>query len=141
MNSNRLLPGLSLCLAVLLPGCGSNVNRQAVRGTVDGIGSRPGTVTFVPVEGVRAPAARTVLRNGRFEFDDTNGPLPGRYQVRVDVQTPRILNGSAVIVKGVEVPESAVGEVPPEMETFLIEDVLVSENTSAELQLTVQTQD
>jgi len=124
---------------VLLPGCGSDVPRQPVSGTVSGVGSRPGTVTFQPVEGVHAPAARAPLRNGRFEFDETDGPLPGTYRVRVDIQKPRQLTGGTVTVKGVEVPEAAVGEVPPEMESFFVEDVRITASGRQQLSLTVET--
>lgn len=134
------LTGLLTAL-VLLPGCGSETTRQPVNGTVSGVGSRPGTVTFQPIEGVHAPAARAPLRNGRFEFDKTDGPLPGTYRVRVDVQKPRRLTGGTVTVKGVEVPESAVGEVPPEMESFFIEDVRVAASGRQELRLTAETKD
>ena len=132
------LTGLLTALA-FLPGCGSEVPRQPVSGTVSGVGSRPGTVTFQPVEGVHAPAARAPLRNGRFAFDETDGPLPGTYRVRVDVQKPRRLTGGTVTVKGVEVPESAVGEVPPEMESFFVEGVRVAASGRQDLGLTVET--
>jgi hypothetical protein len=132
------LTGLLTALA-LLSGCGSKVPRQPLSGTVSGVGSRPGTVTFQPVEGVHAPAARAPLRNGRFEFDETDGPLPGTYRVRVDLQKPRRLTGGTVTVKGVEVPESAVGEVPPEMESFFVEDVRVAASGRPEQSLTVET--
>lgn len=128
-----------LAVLTLLSGCGSEVPRQPVSGTVSGVGSRPGTVTFQPVEGVQAPAARAPLRNGRFEFDETDGPLPGTYRVRVDVQKPRRLTGGTVTVKGVEVPESAVGEVPPEMESFFVEGVHVAASGRQKLNLTVET--
>ena len=132
------LTGLLTALA-FLPGCGSEVPRQPVSGTVSGVGSRPGTVTFQPVEGVHAPAARAPLSNGRFQFDETDGPLPGTYRVRVDVQKPRRLTGGTVTVKDVEVPATAVGEVPPEMESFFVEDVRVSPSGRQELSVTVET--
>ncbi len=135
-----VLTGLLIALS-FLPGCGQKVPRQPLTGTVSGVGSRAGTVTFQPVEGVHAPAARAPLRNGRFEFDETDGPLPGTYRVRVDVQIPRRLTGGTVTVKDVEVPESAVGEVPPETESFFVEDVQVTSSGRQELSLTVETGD
>ena len=137
MSHRSLLVSGMLGLLALLTGCGSDVPRQPVRGTVSGVGSRPGTVSFLPVEGQHTPAARTALRNGRFEFDTTDGPLPGAYRVRVDVQKPRRLTGGTVVAKDVDVPETAVGQLPPEMESFFVEDVQVAASGRQELQLTV----
>jgi hypothetical protein len=128
-----------LTALAILSGCSSDLPRQPVSGTVSGVARRPGTVTFQPIEGVRAPAARAPLRNGRFEFDSTDGPLPGTYRVRVDVQKPRRLTGNTVIVKEVEVPETTVGELPPELESFFVEDVRVAASGPQELSLTVET--
>ncbi len=133
-----LVPTL-LSLIGLCAGCGSELPRQPVSGTVSGTGSRDGTVTFQPVAGNSVPAARTGLRNGKFQFDTANGPLPGSYRVRIDVQKARRMQDGKVIAKDVAVPASAVGQVPPELQSFYAEDVQVTDSQSQHLTLIVET--
>ncbi|MBI1313858.1 hypothetical protein GC176_21405 [bacterium] len=137
----RLCPYLPAFLALLMlsAGCGTKSPRQAVFGTISGVDSRSGTVTFQPAEGVHAPAARATLDHGAFRFDESDGPLPGTYRVRIDVQKPRILKDGVVIAKEVEVPASASGELPPEMESFYVEDIEVGVSGRQELNLTIET--
>ncbi|MHC4877386.1 MAG: hypothetical protein ACYTGL_12900 [Planctomycetota bacterium] len=140
MHSIRLLltPAL-VSLFGLLAGCGSELPRQPISGTITGTANRDGTVTFQPVAEVSAPAARTALRNGEFQFDRSNGPLPGTYRVRIDVQKPPQPRDGQVIAKDVAVPESVLDQVPPETQSFYVEEVHVSDARSQELTLVVET--
>ena len=74
-------------LVTLLPGCGKagGLVRLPVRGTVllSNGEKLSGSVTFVPTEGRSGPAATTALVEGRYEFDQTNGPTAGRHRVIV----------------------------------------------------------
>jgi hypothetical protein len=61
-------------------GCGcSSARRQAVYGKV--ISSRPvHTVTFQPVETLKAPAVTVEVKDGAYRFTRSDGPIPGDYQ-------------------------------------------------------------
>lgn len=92
------LPVLAVT-ALLLPagiGCGGTrvENRVAVSGTVIREGSPvSGSITFLPKEETRGPAASTSIINGTFRFSVTDGPSPGSHRVVVTALGEKNYNG------------------------------------------------
>jgi len=56
---------------------------MAIGGTVKRGGAplANGMISFRPAEGGSGPAAATSIREGRYQFDSTNGPTSGPHQV------------------------------------------------------------
>lgn len=114
-----LLSGLcGLCLA----GCGgSGPERQPLRGaiTIDGVELEQGAISLRPAVGHSAPAAVTTVDGGHYRFDRENGPLPGPYSVKINVDAESA-QGKAILGKGsttgnVAIPIGPKGEsmLPP----------------------------
>jgi hypothetical protein len=76
-----------LGIGATLVGCGKGDG--ATRLPVFGAVSLPsgeklcGSITFVPAEGHRGPAATTMLLDGNYRFDRSNGPTAGPHRVIV----------------------------------------------------------
>lgn len=82
-------------LAPVLSGCwggsSSKVKRVAVSGAV-AQGSTPlpeATISFLPAEGSSTASAITGVRDGRYAFNRENGPPAGKYQVLIQLPTPK----------------------------------------------------
>jgi hypothetical protein len=77
----------ALVLVAVLPGCGQRNSpaRLPIYGTVTlAGGEKPnGSISFVPDDGNSGPAAMTALAEGRYQFNETNGPTPGPHKVIV----------------------------------------------------------
>ncbi len=82
---------LLLFVGIVPMGCGSS-HRAAVEGTfkLDDKPVSAGTVTFVPEDfkegGVEHPSATTEIKDGKYSFTSSNGPLPGKYRVYASVK-------------------------------------------------------
>jgi hypothetical protein len=72
--------------------------RKALRGsiTVNGIKLERGAISLRPVGGHSAPAAVTTVENGSYLFTSENGPLPGPYAVKINID-PESAQGKAII--------------------------------------------
>lgn len=90
---NRKPVGTSLGMAILasisLSGCGGTdgVTRGSVEGTVrvDGTPVEQGTISFVPAEGTKGPAAYGVITNGKYALTASDrGPVVGRHKVQIE---------------------------------------------------------
>ena len=83
--------GLVLVGAWAVPGCRGDtpVPRVAVFGTVQraGVPVARGSISFLPEQGLRGPAANTVIRDGRYKFTESTGPSPGPHRVLI-IMTP-----------------------------------------------------
>ena len=92
-----MLSALSLFTTV---GCGghSGPARKALRGsiTVNGIKLEQGAISLRPVDGHSAPAAVTTVEMGSYRFTSENGPLPGPYAVKINID-PESAQGKAII--------------------------------------------
>ncbi len=81
---------------VAAAGCGNG--NGTVRLPVFGVVSTPqgdklnGSIAFVPAENFHGPAALTSVVNGKYQFNQTNGPTAGPYQVIIH----RFLPGSRI---------------------------------------------
>jgi len=78
--------GVLLGLGSLAVGCGKGgVARLPVHGAVSLSNGETlnGSITFVPVEGGKGPAATASLSDGRYQFDRQNGPAAGPHRVIV----------------------------------------------------------
>lgn len=77
-------------IALIAIGCQDGApTRQAVRGSVivgadDGVN---GSIMFFPDAGQSGPATGTVVDDGRYRFDSSAGPLPGKYRVVLTLDT------------------------------------------------------
>ncbi|WP_254513233.1 hypothetical protein [Anatilimnocola floriformis] len=68
--------GVSCC------GCGSSSGppRRAIHGKINS--SRPVQIlTLQPIDGLAAPAVTTLVVDGQYKFQRSDGPLPGNYRV------------------------------------------------------------
>ena len=81
-----------LCLAVasLFAGCGASVEdprgtRVAAEGTVklDGAELAAGRIVFLSNQGEGTVKATALVEQGRYSFDEDNGPLPGTARVEI----------------------------------------------------------
>jgi hypothetical protein len=87
--------GLLLFLAAFL-GCGSTdgLDRQAISGvvTLDGLPIMSGAILFEPATDRSGTAVGATVRKGEFTISKHEGPVPGRYRVRVyassEIQAP-----------------------------------------------------
>lgn len=111
-DSRQFLCLLLIISAALLSGCGQSVERRkAVFGTISGAEGRSGLISFIPEND--GPATRVKVTDGEYVFDESNGPLPGQYQVVVQLETPLPQVDGTVLVKGVPVPAHQVSSEEP----------------------------
>jgi hypothetical protein len=85
------------------PGCGeaeTSLDRKPVTGTVsyEGKTDCAGKIGFYPTSG--GPAANTAIVDGRYTFDANNGPIAGKYRVRVMVENPAARAGGGGGARG-----------------------------------------
>ena len=69
-----------------LTGCGeSGSQRLPVTGRITGSGAETlnGAISFIPAKGNEGLGATCALNNGVYQFDRSNGPSPGKHEVRV----------------------------------------------------------
>lgn len=78
------------------------MGRQPVYGTISGAEGQSGLISFIPED--KGPAARAKVTNGSYEFDESNGPMPGNYRVVVHLEKKPAGSGT-VAIKGVAIPE------------------------------------
>lgn len=114
MTHRRLVViGIS-CLLYLL-GCGSSdPARQPLHGsvTVDGVKLESGAISLRPAEGNSGPAAVTTVENGSYRFTRENGPMPGPYAVKINID-PESDQGKAILAAGVPPSGGAVAPLGP----------------------------
>ena len=82
------LPSTAIVLSlVAFSGCGTpdDLNRQAITGTVtlDGQPMPRGAILFEPASEHSGTAVGATIRSGDFTIAKRDGPVPGRYRVRV----------------------------------------------------------
>lgn len=79
------MTGALLLLAAMIVGCHGQSNRLPLSGTVTDRDGEPleGSISFLPDGGTEGPAANASVLNGEYQFDRTNGPIPGQYRVIV----------------------------------------------------------
>ncbi len=87
MSSHRTLVVTScFSLALLSAGCRpSNIDRLPVHGTVQTAAGDKlnASITFLPDDGKKRPAASASVTEGEYRFDRTNGPTAGRTKVLI----------------------------------------------------------
>lgn len=72
------------CMIPSLTGCGESSNRLAFSGSVT-VDDNPvnGSIRFAPID--KGPMAMTSISKGRYNFTPATGPLPGDYNVRIEL--------------------------------------------------------
>ena len=82
----RMQLGRVIFVSVIV-GCGSSdgLNRQPVSGTVtfDGQPISTGAILFEPATQDSGTAVGAIIRKGNFAISMSEGPVPGRYRVRI----------------------------------------------------------
>ncbi|WP_442505753.1 hypothetical protein SH528x_004559 [Novipirellula sp. SH528] len=77
---------------ILITGCGQATSplRKAVSGqiAVDGNPAPNGSISFLPARGTSGPAATSLIADGQYRFDKSNGPYTGAYQVVISFDAP-----------------------------------------------------
>lgn len=110
MISSRLI-ALGVLGALCVLGCGkSGPSRQPLRGsiTIDGVSLEQGAISLRPAAGSSAPAAVTTVENGAYRFTSKNGPMPGSYSVKINVD-PESEQGKAILKSAAARPTAASG--------------------------------
>jgi len=131
---------LLLTAVGLISGCGDSSNpRLAVYGRVTGAEGRSGLVSFVPQESTDGPAARASLINGEYQFDRNDGPIPGEYNVLIQLEIPPDKTSGVVVFKGIEIPSDSGVEVPAIYEAVASLPVSIpsGSNTPVQVDLTL----
>jgi hypothetical protein len=105
--------GLLLFLAAFL-GCGSTdgLDRQAISGvvTLDGLPIMSGAILFEPATDRSGTAVGATVRKGEFTISKHEGPVPGRYRVRVyassEIQAPHTSADGRTIARALQYADS-----------------------------------
>jgi len=88
----RCQRGLAGCLLLgFFAGCGDRSPSRLDLGgtiTVDQMPLSEGSIIFLPDQGQSGPAASTRIVDGRYQFENSDGPYPGSYRVRVRAKPP-----------------------------------------------------
>lgn len=85
LANRAVLVGASLAL---LAGCGGELERAPIFGTITGVTGRDGTITMMPADNHEGPSGTAQIINGEFKFDADSGPGPGPYMARVRLAAP-----------------------------------------------------
>lgn len=83
------LPYLLTALCVItITACDSPRTRQPITGAVkvDGQAVERGSITLLPDQGHRGPAASSAIADGKYQFTSENGPTPGKHRVIIGIE-------------------------------------------------------
>jgi hypothetical protein len=127
-----VLPGiLSIVIALHAVGCGgekSQLDRKPVYGKILGAEGKNGVVTFTPINSSIGPAAMSNFEAGTYQFKKANGPVPGEYNVSIDLEAsmsaadmPRHLKGSKPPSVVYETVEKMINAAVPAEGSFEID--------------------
>ena len=76
-----------LCVATVICGCSGSDGppRKPVYGTVTDpmVDTFEGAISFLPLPETKGPSATTAIVSGKYRFDATDGPIPGKYEVLI----------------------------------------------------------
>lgn len=83
----------AMCM-LLLVGCSGQdgperVPLEGIVSAADIAGDLNGTISLMPGEETKGPAANGLIRNGLYEFTSEDGPVAGTHRVLIDVEPPR----------------------------------------------------
>ena len=113
--SHRQLFAIGASCLLCLSGCGSSgPGRQPLRGavTIDGVKLESGAISLRPVDGNSGSAAVTTVEYGYYRFTQENGPLPGSYAVKINID-PDSEQGKAILAAGVPPSVDAAAPLGP----------------------------
>ena len=121
MFTARKCPVFLAVVTAFAAGCGDSGEdprgeRVAVSGTVtlDGEPLPSGRIVFETTQGSGEVKATATITNGKFEFDDRNGPLAGTATVRIFAKEPELEEFEAVLQGDAKATEQiALGTIPP----------------------------
>lgn len=74
-------------IATSVAGCGqgSQVDRKPIFGKIIGAEGRDGMVTFIPLDATLGPVAILSFKDGTYQFNSKDGPVPGEYEVTIEL--------------------------------------------------------
>ena len=95
----------SICM-LILNGCGSSSNRQALEGVVtfEGEPLAQGSIRFRPLAGTPGPTAGSQIREGKFSVAPDQGTFLGKFRVEITA-TRKTGNTNRSTFAGIEVDE------------------------------------
>lgn len=127
---------LSIAVGAAISGCGdAGIPRQPVHGRIEGAEGRSGLVDFVPRESTQGPAARATLVDGEYQFNRSDGPVPGDYTVIIQLEVSQDLISGVAVFKGIAIPENSGTKIPQEYEAVASLPVSVPDGSEATLQV------
>ncbi len=114
MNERRVCLLGALCLFYMLGCGGSGSGRQALQGsiTIDGAALEQGAISLRPSAGHSGPAAVTTVEAGSYRFTSENGPLPGPYAVKINID-PESERGKAILAGAATKPTGNTAPIGP----------------------------
>ncbi|UUO08299.1 hypothetical protein M4951_08275 [Blastopirellula sp. J2-11] len=125
-----------IVLLLVLTGCGRGYNgpeRASISGRIslDGQAIETGTIEFLPTAETAGPTAGAKISGGLYEIAEKQGPVLGRYQVRIHAhgKTGRKISPGSLEAAGTMIDE--IGEIIPSKfneKTTLERDVVAGKN-------------
>jgi len=79
---------------------GDSNGRVALMGTITGAGKAGGRICFQPEAGQKGPVANGTILNGQYAFNSSNGPMPGTYDVFIELVDQPADSSSAPALSG-----------------------------------------
>ena len=84
-STGRLAVLVGLLLTATL-GCGQDLNRQSVQGSVkyNATAVEDGTISFIPQGAIAGPPITAIIENGRYRIEKVAGPPVGVYRIEIE---------------------------------------------------------
>lgn len=136
---NLQFSAVAVACAIIICGCGSSSDpRQAVHGIINGAEGRSGLISFAPMGETSGTSTRTVIEDGYYEFDRSNGPISGDFRVFIQLAPALSDEDITVSVKGIDVPVSELGNLTPDFESAVEFHAVVPASDSGSVKLDFQ---
>lgn len=109
MSRCLLLCSAAVVASIATPGCGGSApTRAPIKGQV-AVGGQPlasGRILFTPLSPTQGPAVATLVKDGRYELPQEEGPVVGKNKVEVEAALGIALDDEAAVAK-------LKGRIPP----------------------------
>jgi hypothetical protein len=118
-RAGTFLPvALSVLISFTAVGCGgskSQIDRKAIYGKIVGAEGQNGLITFTPIDSSIGPAAMNDFEAGAYRFTKENGPVPGKYNVSIELEES---------ISAADMPKNLTGSRPPTVVHVAVEKTI-----------------